>query len=208
MKSFTTVVFNPEDFLAISDGQKTQFRRPVNSHISNLFDITTLTAIDYDEPIPGTEWTPEKLSPYKMGDILLVKRLFRYLRITNVRMERLQTITEEDARKEGFETTICLNCQGRGCSDCAGSGLQEPAIVDFMLTWDERLEQANARDRGYTWDTNPWVYVYDFERIICTSFQPFQYEIFEALNDPKKVHELFSFPCRDGEIKVRISEGK
>ena len=79
------------------------------------------------------------------------------LEITDVRVERLQEITEEEARAEG-----------RTLQDFGAGG---PGY--FPHTWDE----LNA-SRGYGWDTNPWVWVVAFrplpasEEPSSTSDQP------------------------------------
>lgn len=64
-----------------------------------------------------------------------------WLRVTDVRVERLQDITESDAEAEG----------------CPGAFF--PADVEFQCLWDS----INAK-RGYGWDTDPWVWVIEFER--------------------------------------------
>jgi len=74
------------------------------------------------------------------------------LRITSVRVERVQEITEEDARAEG-----CC------CSDCWPTMPNPPpdhcgCRSKFANIWDS----INA-DRGFGWDTNPWVWVVGFE---------------------------------------------
>jgi len=73
-----------------------------------------------------------------------------FLRITDVRVERVQDITEEDARAEGVE---------------------KMHIDDLGQTWkthrrgfESLWDTINAK-RGYSWDTNPWVWVITFERI-------------------------------------------
>lgn len=70
-----------------------------------------------------------------------VARLF--LRVTDVRVERLQKITEADACLEGV--TVRHDQWYRD---------------GFRSLWDT----LNAK-RGYDWDKNPWVWVYSFERI-------------------------------------------
>jgi hypothetical protein len=85
-----------------------------------------------------------------------------FLRATNVRVEMVQDITELDALKEGVMGVPCSHagCGVNGCEDCMNSGWIEPPQVEFMDLWDS----INAK-RGYGWDTNPWVYVYEFERV-------------------------------------------
>ena len=86
-----------------------------------------------------------------------------FLRVTDVRVERLQDITEEQAVKEGFEPILCYNCKGCGCADCAGCGMQEPAIVGFIDIWNSTIKPADLEKYG--WGANPWVFVYEFERV-------------------------------------------
>lgn len=68
------------------------------------------------------------------------------LKITDVRVERLQDISLEDAFDEGIEP-----CHKFGCN-CAIDG--------FAQLWDS----INSK-RGFDWNSNPWVWVISFERI-------------------------------------------
>ncbi|WP_230942162.1 hypothetical protein [Burkholderia cepacia] len=76
------------------------------------------------------------------------------LEITSVRAERLQSISESDARDEGVAIE---DHHMRG--NCAGA-FRPPSIRAFHDLWDS----LNA-PRGYGWDTNPWVWVVAFRRI-------------------------------------------
>ncbi len=67
-------------------------------------------------------------------------RLFH--RVTNVRVERLQDITIDDAIAEGCNEVI--------------------PITEFRLIWSKTIKPAD-RDRC-GWDANPWVWVYSFDR--------------------------------------------
>ncbi|EPL9571146.1 hypothetical protein MMK73_003248 [Providencia rettgeri] len=70
------------------------------------------------------------------------------LEITNIRVERLQSISEEDAKAEGFD-----NSQ----SDAANSiGWFEKPIRAFRRDW----ENINGTDG---WNSNPWVWVIEFK---------------------------------------------
>lgn len=85
-----------------------------------------------------------------------------FLRVTGVRVERLQEITEEGAAAEGFEPVGC-DCSNRGaygCTDCMNTGMLEPAMLGFVDTWNDIYTS-----RGYGWEQNPWVWVIEFERI-------------------------------------------
>ncbi|MDN8078335.1 hypothetical protein [Burkholderia multivorans] len=76
------------------------------------------------------------------------------LEITGVRAERLQSISEADARAEGV-TIEDHHMRGY----CAGAYLP-PSIRAFHDLWDS----LNAA-RGHGWDVNPWVWVVEFRRI-------------------------------------------
>ncbi|HDR8948346.1 TPA: hypothetical protein QDA71_005404 [Burkholderia vietnamiensis] len=76
------------------------------------------------------------------------------LEITGVRVERLQSISESDARTEGV-TIEEHHMRGY----CAGA-YRPPSIRAFHDLWDS-LNVA----RGHGWDMNPWVWVIEFRRI-------------------------------------------
>ena len=74
-----------------------------------------------------------------------------FLRVTDVRVERLQEITEEQAILEGFEAYH------------SDSGYYEPATLGFVETWDSTIKKTDHA--LYGWDANPWVWVIEFEHI-------------------------------------------
>ncbi|WP_334034710.1 hypothetical protein [Burkholderia cepacia] len=75
------------------------------------------------------------------------------LEITGVRVERLQSISESDARAEGV-TIEDHHMRGY----CAGEHLP-PSIRAFRDLWD-----GLDADRGQGWDANPWVWAIEFRR--------------------------------------------
>lgn len=87
-----------------------------------------------------------------------------WLKVTGVRVERLQDITEEGVIKEGAQGVRCdhVAIDEHGCTDCLNTEWVEPPIVDFMLTWDSTIKKSDI-DR-YSWQANPWVWVIEFER--------------------------------------------
>ena len=88
-----------------------------------------------------------------------------WLKVTNVRVERLQSITVEGAIREGAEGEKChhTNAGAFGCSDCMNTGWIEPPQVEFMQIWDSTIKKSDL-DR-YGWDANPYVFVIEFVKI-------------------------------------------
>jgi len=82
-------------------------------------------------------WRPSIFMPREAA------RLF--LRVKGVRVERLQNISAEDCEAEGHFETAPVEPRPRSW---------------FSEVWDS----LNAK-RGYGWDSNPWVWVYSFERV-------------------------------------------
>ena len=82
------------------------------------------------------KWRPSIHMPRKAARI--------FLRVTDVRVERLQGITFKQALKEG-------------CNDYSSTAL------GFFYVWDSTLK---PKDRAlYGWEANPWVWVIEFERV-------------------------------------------
>ncbi|MBK0546386.1 hypothetical protein GZ027_10055 [Klebsiella pneumoniae] len=78
------------------------------------------------------------------------------LEITDVRVERLNAISGEDARAEGIIDGGCLNC---GEPEPCGCANPEPDATDaFAYLWQSIYGQDN-------WNANPWVWVIEFKRV-------------------------------------------
>ena len=92
----------------------------------------------------ANKWRPSIFMPREAA------RLF--LRVKTVRVERLQEITLEDIEHEG------LYCDPPYTKEHYA---YEPGMrIHWIKLWDS----LNAK-RGYGWDTNPWVWVIEFEKI-------------------------------------------
>ncbi|APS96435.1 hypothetical protein RY856_15065 [Klebsiella pneumoniae] len=104
----------------------------------------------YENVPPAKEirWTPSIHMPRTASRILL--------EITDVRVERLTAISEEDARAEGIIDGGCLNC---GEPEPCGCANPEPDATDaFAYLWQSIYGQES-------WNANPWVWVIEFERV-------------------------------------------
>lgn len=101
-------------------------------------EIPVGTAIHYPASAPdGYDCGPKRPS------IFMCRWMSRIdLLVKDVRVERLQEITPDDCRAEGLDQK--LNDVG--------------ARYSFGALWNSINEK-----RGYGWDTNPWVWVVEFE---------------------------------------------
>lgn len=81
------------------------------------------------------------------------------LEITGVRVERVQDITQPDAKAEGIVRE--KNAEGDyGWIGLEGAELSNFPRNAFVDLWDS----INAA-RGFGWDANPWVWVIEFKRV-------------------------------------------
>lgn len=71
-----------------------------------------------------------------------------WLKVTDVRVQRLQDMDKMDAVKEGIDTRLCINLNH--------------ALAKFKKLWNSAIKKSDL-DR-YGWDANPWVWVIEFER--------------------------------------------
>ena len=79
------------------------------------------------------------------------------LEITRVRVERVQDITEADAKAEGVSPVMV---------DSGGFTQWDAPIdiPDYIEPFADLWDKLNA-PRGHGWAVNPWLWVIDFERI-------------------------------------------
>ena len=86
-----------------------------------------------------------------------------WLKVTDVRVERLQDITPKDAENEGvgnlFYEDIGYSEKNYGTEVDPEYGI---AKEQFAWLWDSTIKKSDI-DR-YGWDANPWVWVIEFER--------------------------------------------
>lgn len=91
-----------------------------------------------------TKWHPSIHMPKEAARI--------WLKVTDVRVERLQEISAESALAEGADKYIHTN-----------GGLDENmTITSFIGIWNSTIKKSDI-DR-YGWDANPYVWVIEFER--------------------------------------------
>ena len=185
------ILFNTEMVKAILDGRKTQTRRVIplkNNDLIFTGFVVSSTAKNregYCAFGKNKEQDLEFIKPkYKVGDVLYVKEkcvdeypngfCFKedyeeeewndkylikqynnklnariFLKVTSVRVERLQDISVRDIEKEsGWRREIY-----------SYSNKNKAFLRDYCDFWN-----STAKD-GYRWEDNPYVFVYEFERL-------------------------------------------
>lgn len=88
--------------------------------------------------------------------------------VTDVRVQRLQEISEADAIAEGLERDIDGDVDGHGRHIVVESwrGVDYlPWLRDPIEAFSDLWEQINGA-RGFGWDANPWVAAYTFQPIL------------------------------------------
>ena len=95
----------------------------------------------------GLRWKPSIHMPKEAARI--------WLKVTDVRVERLQDITEDGAKDEGANWK---NGKNVGWEE----KMKRTAKERFAEIWDSTIKKSDI-DR-YGWDANPYVFVIEFER--------------------------------------------
>lgn len=95
-----------------------------------------------DEIYGDARWHPSIHMPKEAARI--------WLKVTDVRVERLQEITSEQIYREGVEVEYPHVLNG------------EEKRYAFSTLWNSTIKKSDI-DR-YGWDANPWVWVIEFER--------------------------------------------
>lgn len=119
-----------------------------------------------DRKIPHCKWCPSIHMPKEAARI--------FLRVTDVRVERLQNIITGDCQtpininKEGLISSCCFCTHHNGdCKDYISQHspktLTCKLLEDFTLLWNSTIKKSDLAQYG--WDANPWVWVIEFESI-------------------------------------------
>ena len=94
-----------------------------------------------------TKWKPSIHMPKEAARI--------WLKVTDVRMERLQDITDDGAKAEGANWK---NGKNVGWEE----KMRRTAVERFAEIWESTIKKTDKH--LYGWDANPWVWVIEFKR--------------------------------------------
>lgn len=137
--SWIRAPWQPGDVLWVREGFAVPFSGPLGSCPYDTDVAYRAEAELVDIENPSVRWRSPSHMPRWASRIDLV--------VTEVRVERLQEISAEDAWAEG-----CIAWD-------EGVRLDQESIDEYADAWDA----LNAR-RGFPWESNPWVWVNTFKR--------------------------------------------
>lgn len=127
-----------------------KFAHKIFNHDKKAYGCYMYRASCEDNVYPSVDkWHPSIHMPKEAARI--------WLKVTDVRVERLRDITEEQAEKEG-------GIDNRGFVNSPENEYNNlhTAKEHFMQIWNSTIKKTD-RDR-YGWDASPWVWVIEFER--------------------------------------------
>lgn len=127
---------------------------------------TVAIAQSYADITPQADWANSMIRKEEIGwnnkMFVRAEDMPHHIRIAKIRIERLQDISDEDCIAEGIQKYPDVHNYMWGFSYIKGAALK------FELSTTLREAYANLIDRisgKGTWESNPYVFVYEFELI-------------------------------------------
>ena len=138
--------YQPGDILYVRETWS-EIKNADGSHKKYVYKASDQYPFGESRYIIKFNWKPSIHLPKKAARI--------WLKVTDVRVERLQDITEDGAKEEGANFK---NGKNVGLEE----KMRRTAIERFAEIWNSTIKKTDI-DR-YGWDANPWVWVIEFER--------------------------------------------
>jgi hypothetical protein len=107
-----------------------------------------------DEIYGDARWHPSIHMPKEAARI--------WLKVTDVRVERLQEITEDGAKEEGINEEWAMSWWSPTYYDPDSGGYPKYRDTFAFEVWNKTIKKSDI-DR-FGWGANPWVWVIEFER--------------------------------------------
>lgn len=153
-KAGETRLWVKETFYAYGHFQYTGRLTETGKQEVEFVDLTQRSNLGYfyhaDSPQLQTQSNKFDLGWHKRPSIFMPREVSRItLEIVNVRVERLQEISAADAKAEGLPDSFWLIERLQG---------------GWRNAWAALWDGINAK-RGYSWKSNPWVFVVEFKKL-------------------------------------------
>lgn len=163
--------YQPGEVVAVAQSYNDSGWNPNTQQQTFVKEPTVFPDLDPISPLSGWIDLPLKYHKGWSNKMFVLADLMPHqIRITNVRIERLQDISDEDCLREG----IWKDNEG-------GRVIGFPFGVPFYYTFDgavrngKQLHWTTPKEAfsalidkvsgKWTWESNPWVFVYEFELV-------------------------------------------
>lgn len=137
--------------------------------VDELEDPRNFTCMEHWESKSSDRAKYAEMAMYSPGGnnkmFVLAEEMPHQIRITNVRVERLQDISDEDCLREGIrkidplDSCICATDPTYGID---GHGYENRHFTKPRGAFASLIDKVSGRG---TWESNPWVFVYEFELV-------------------------------------------
>lgn len=119
----------------------------------------SINRLDYDTFVHkwfshNGKWKPSLFMPKEAARI--------WLKVTDVRVERLQEITEDGAKAEGINEEWAMSWWSPTYYDPDSGGYPKYRDTFAFEVWNKTIKKSDIG--RYGWYANPWVWVVEFER--------------------------------------------
>lgn len=158
---FVKPPYQPGDILYVRETwhkYKKRVGKGEGCHIAEFYGYKASVANSEDANEP---WHPSIHMPKEAARI--------WLKVTDVRVERLQDMKPIDVIKEGAypDCWDCLNTYSESGSQCCYGteeqcGQCDEVMMEWEKLWNSTIKKSDLD--SYGWDANPWVWVIEFER--------------------------------------------
>ena len=145
--------YQPGDILYVRETWQYLYELDGNEQIiegTGKYYYAATDTIPFDTYVDASGVTHERV-PWRPSIHMPKESARIWLKVTDVRVERLQEITAESALAEGTDKYIHLN----------GKFDENAILTSFMGIWNSTIKNSDL-DR-YGWDANPWVWLIEFE---------------------------------------------
>lgn len=132
--------YQPGDILYVRETWHKYTKRVGNGESCHLAEFYGYKASIANSEDANEPWKPSIHMPKEAARI--------WLKVTDVRVERLQEMDKTDALKEGIDPRLCINLSH--------------ALTKLKKIWDSTIKKSDLDIYG--WKANPWVWVIEFER--------------------------------------------
>lgn len=164
--NYTSIIISEGKYLGVIDDEEDYVRIMPKYKLGEVIAIAQSYSDCGNMPDYGLDEDGFPIMPKRSGyfNKMFVKAdlMPHHIRITDVKVERLQDISNEDCLKEGVQKWVDV----KNVKDVAKYGGYTNGSWDWFETPREAFSTLIDEVSGKgTWDSNPFVWVYEFELI-------------------------------------------